>query len=117
MELLLISNPLGSISVFQLIIDAGMLIIVLVTFIIASNKSYQDKFDGKASNERVIKIEEDMECIKEKKADADYVRELNRAAHHRIEETNLYTLGILNQIQSSQAVIQEDIKDILKRLK
>lgn len=117
MVLLILSNPLGSISFFQLIIDAGMLIIVLVTFIIASNKSYQDKFDSKASNDRVVKIEEDMELVKERKADADYVRELNRATHHRIDETNAHIIGILNKIQDTQGVIQGDIKDILKRSK
>jgi hypothetical protein len=117
MELeILLTNPLGSISFFQLLIDAGMLIVVLVTFVIGTNKANQEKFDKKADVERVVKIEEEMDCVREKKSDVDYVRELNRALHHRIDENEKHTISILNQIQQNQEVMQSDIKDILKMM-
>jgi hypothetical protein len=103
-----------TINLFNALIGLAGFIIVLLGFIWSVNTSIDKKIQEKADQKRVIKIEENMECLEKTKADADYVKEQVRAVHHRITANEGHTLGILNQMQDNQNTMMADIKDILK---
>jgi len=105
-----------TINLFNAIVGFAGLIIVLIGFLWKINASIIKMIDSKADISRVKQIETDMECIEKTKADAEYVKELNRATHHRIDDNAAHTLGILNQIQSNQDTMQKDLKEILKTM-
>jgi cysteinyl-tRNA synthetase len=110
-EILTVSN------ILTFIIEAGMLIVAIVVMNMTNRKAIEDKYNLKADKEKVDCIELEVKKIQEKKADVDYVKELNRAVHYRIDEHNTHIIGVLNQLQSNQDVMMSDIKDLLKRRK
>lgn len=109
-------NILTNFNVASFLIELGMLIIAIVSINIASRRALDKKFDAKADKDKVESIEADIKCMDTKKADLEYVRERDRAVHHRIDEEDKHKMGILNQMQSTQDAMQKDIKDILKLL-
>lgn len=110
-------TEIANVNVFQVIIEFSVLVITVIGFFIAINKASKDKFEAKADVTRVLKIESDMECIEKAKADTDYVKELNRAVHHRIDESNDNMKGLLTQIQAKQETMNSNIFEILKMMK
>jgi len=115
MELgIFLANPLGDISIPQLLIDAGTLIIALVGFAFAMREANNKRFDSKADVSRVVKIEEDMDCVKDKKADTTYVDRQISGIHHRITENEAHTLTTLQHIEDNQGNMLEHIMQILK---
>lgn len=104
-------------------IEVAMLVVAIIVMNMTTKKAFEEKFDKKADVVRVKKIEDsidkidiDMDCIKEKKAEVDYVDKQIRAVYHSMKENNDNVKIILSQIQSGQNIMEKDIKEILKTM-